>query len=228
MLDEKTVPKYDPTVYSQIALNDLVTYAVYFLSQMSETISSENITAGCFLLFPARFSLRGYPAWPDSTVVNKRWIDCRNKGYITGSTASDFSLTPKGLALAEKVEKMLTGKRPIISRSRSKDIKTEMRTRAGRFVRELEESDAYRAYKREGQRVVINEFDFRSMLLCTMESSGSTLRKNLEQFKQYTTEYKRNDLLEFLVTCEHRFSHILREAPKGQRIRGGMLPKKTK
>lgn len=229
MLTLGILPKYDSKVYSKIALNDLVTYAVYFLTQVGEKISSENITAACFLLFPDRFSLHGYPQWPDSTVVNKRWIDCRDKGFITGSTAHNFFLTPKGLTLAERVEKILSGKRPLITKTSSRNLRTEMRTRAGRFVRSLDESDAFKVYKTDSFRASISEFDFRSMLLCTMESSASTLRKNLEQFRQYAEEYKREDLIEFLEFCEKRFSHVLIDRFKAsEKARGGMLAKKIK
>ena len=172
MLDLSKKKNFEATIYNLIALNDLVTYSVYFLAREHERISSENITAVCFTLFPERFSLRGYPQWPDSTVVNKRWIDCRNRGYITGSTAQDFALTPKGLAIAERVESILTGGKVTIAMKAKSKLKTETRTRAGRFVKAIEQSEPYQQYKINGEKSHISEFDFRSMLLCTMESTG--------------------------------------------------------
>lgn len=84
-------------------------------------------------------------------MVNKRWIDCRDKGFITGSTARGFSLTPKGLELAEKVGKTLTGERPLFRAKQPDKVRADIRTRAGRFVRALEESDAYTAYRHDGE-----------------------------------------------------------------------------
>jgi len=78
---EMQFPKFPPEIYGRIALNDLVTYAVYFLSQGGGEINAEDIVAACFKLFPERFQLRGYSEWPDLTVVNKRWLDCRDKGF---------------------------------------------------------------------------------------------------------------------------------------------------
>lgn len=72
---ETELPKFSPEIYGRIAMNDLVTYAVFFLSQSGGEISAEDIVAACFKLFPERFQLRGYSQWPDSTVVNKRWVD---------------------------------------------------------------------------------------------------------------------------------------------------------
>src|SRR5260370_114677 len=100
LADTKLQP-FEPERYRDLSLNDLVMYAVYVLAEMKNEINTEEIVAACFLLFPARFHLRGYPHWPDSTVVNKRWLDCRDRGYITGSTANGFSITPKGLEVAE-------------------------------------------------------------------------------------------------------------------------------
>jgi hypothetical protein len=229
VLSRQDVPKFDPQIYKRIALNDLVTYAVYFLSQSDHEISAEDIVAACFTLFSERFALRGYPQWPDSTVVNKRWVDCRKRGLITGSTARSFSLTPKGLALAEKVGKTLLGQRPLFNRQLPDKARAEIRTRAGRFVRALEESDAYKLFRIHGEQAEISEFDFRSMLLSTMESSTSTLRNNLEQFKQYVSLYDRKDLSDFLIFCERKFGFLLTGASKREgEYRGGMLRQKAK
>jgi len=88
-------------------------------------------------------------------------------------------------------------------------VPPEMKTRAGRFVHAMETSDAFRYFKKYGISAKIGEFDFRDLLLCTMESSGETLKRNLEQFKEYSGIYDRQDLLTFLNFCEDRFSYLL-------------------
>jgi hypothetical protein len=221
------IPKFESSQYARIALNDLVTYSVYFLSQSGDEITAEDIVAACFLLFPKRFELRGYPQWPDSTVVNKRWIDCRNKDLITGSTAEGFKLTPKGLKIADRVGETLRVQGLPTQRNSKNKVRAETRTRAGKFVRELEDSTAYKQYLAAGAEANISEFDFRSMLLGTLDTLPSTLRSNLEQFKQHVMLYERLDLLNFLRFCEVKFAKILME--KGQETKafqGGMLKKK--
>jgi hypothetical protein len=221
------IPKLDSSQYTRIALNDLVTFAVYFLSQSGDEITAEDIVAACFLLFPKRFELRGYPQWPDSTVVNKRWIDCRNKDLITGSTAEGFKLTPKGLKIADRVGETLRVQGLPTRRNNKNKVRAETRTRAGKFVRELEESVAYKQYLAGGEGADIREFDFRSMLLGTLDTLPSTLRSNLEQFKQHVMLYERLDLLKFLEFCEVEFANILID--KGHQTKAyqsGMLKKK--
>ncbi len=227
MVNQEGMPKFDARIYIRIALNDLVTYAVYYLAQSKVEIAAEDIVAACFLLFPKRFALRGYDQWPDSTVVNKRWVDCRKKGLVSGSTALGFSLTPKGLQLAERVERTLKGQRPLIQRPGASKVRAEKRTRAGRFVRSLEESEAYKLFQQDGERAIISEFDFRSMLLCTMDSSPATLSNNLEEFKQHANLYERKDLIHFLDYCAETFAALLRKTVRGEeQHRGGMLPQK--
>jgi hypothetical protein len=201
-------PKFDPDIYIKISLNDLIVYSVHYLHNQAGEITSEDIISACFELFPRRFSLRKYPNWPDSAVVSRRWSDCKSRGYIVGSTAKGFKLTAKGFRYAEKVGKSLGRERPV------RRMPTEIKTRAGRFVRSIERSDAFIHYQENGRGSKINEFDFRSMLLCTMESSPATLERNLEQFREYVGVYHRKDLLTFLDICEKRFSHLLGASKK--------------
>ena len=95
------------------------------------------------------------------------------------------------------------------SRPAQSHVLKEMRMRAGKFVRVIEKSDAYVHYRRNGHRSRIGEFDFRSMLLCTMESSPETLARNVDLYKKYAGIKDRQDLVEFLVFCERYFSALL-------------------
>ena len=95
------------------------------------------------------------------------------------------------------------------------DVPKEVKVRAGKFVHLMERSDAYIHYKKDGKNSKIGEFDFRSLLLCTMESSRETLAKNVELFKNYARIHNRQDLLTFLDHCEDRFSYLL-VAPQKQ------------
>jgi len=198
-----TPPRFDPDIYTKITLNDLVVYSVYYLHKQGSEITSEDVISACFVLFPKRFSMRKYPQYPDSGIVSRRWSDCKSKGYLRGSAAKGFKLTAKGKRRAEKVEKSL-GK-PMKSAS-AQTVHPELKAHAGKYVRSIRASDAYKRYRNQES---LNEFDFRSMLLCTMESPPTTLARNMEQFKEYVNIYKRKDLLVFLEFCEVKFSHLL-------------------
>jgi len=210
MLNLTNPPIFDSEVYTRIALNDLFVYSMHFLHTQGIAITSEDIISACFTLFPKRFSLVKYPYWPDAAVVTRRWSECRRKGYIVGSVASGFKLTPKGFRFAEKVEKTLGGLLAISDHA----VHSEVKTRAGRFVRAMETSDAFRDYRKHGRNSKFNEYEFRSMLLCTLESTPETLRRNLDQFKDYAEVSSRKDLLTFLEYSTEKFSYLFRPPKK--------------
>ena len=214
-------PLFDPNVYSKIILNDLVLYAVYYLHRQGSEIASEDIVSACFLLFPKRFSLQKYPQWPDSAVVSRRWSDCKSRGYLLGSAIEGFKITARGIRHAEKLERSLGRVRkttlPVPKLKTKKPaspagtIPPEFKARARKYVRSIEMSDAYKHYRK---KMPINEFDFRSLLLCTMESPPATLSRNLGQFKEYVNIQERRDLLALLEFCEGRFSYLLNATTK--------------
>ncbi|HSG43040.1 MAG TPA: hypothetical protein VLA72_07785 [Anaerolineales bacterium] len=218
-------PKFDPTIYTKIILNDLVVYSIYYLHKQGSEITSEDIVSACFVLFPKRFSMRKYPQYPDSGIVSRRWGDCKSKGYLKGNATMGFQITARGIKRAEKVEKSL-GKpmKPVRVRKpktrktmvAAETIHPELKAHAKKYVRSIEMSDAYKHYKK---KLPLNEFDFRSLLLCTMESPPETLSRNLEQFREYVNMYERRDLAAFLIFCEEKFSHMLDRSAKQTKVR---------
>lgn len=226
MLNRDDIPKFESKHYAKLALNELIVFAVYYLDQIGMSISNENITASAFLLFPEVFCLHGYPEWPDSSRVNKRWLDCRGRGYITGNTANDFKLTPKGYELALKTSERLSGKRPIFKSGSIDNNRVSTHTRAGKFVKMIEQSDAYQIFKRSGTVEGINEYDFRSMLMCTMETSGKVLRGNINEFKEHVKSYEREDIKTMLELLEEKFIRLLVRDASQKKYEGGMFKKK--
>ncbi|HMZ43601.1 MAG TPA: hypothetical protein PLI15_11125 [Anaerolineales bacterium] len=307
-LKRRSLPKFDPSVYSAISSVNLVAYAIHFLLERGIEIHMEDVVFGCFLLFPHKFALKKYPRWPDSAVVGRRVGDCRSKGYIAANTEFGFKLTVKGTLAAERAAKALgifkvqkpglpqkpaekviaqqavqltlletkavvapvvvsepvkkkeaavvapvaTSKPvkkkevavvtpvvlkpakkkeekavvPVVSEPVKKKeemavvpvvvsqtVSREEKARAAKFVRAMEVSDAYRLYKKNGKESKISEFDFRSLLLCTMESSSETLARNVELYKGYASIHNRQDLLTFLGYCETSFETLLKPGP---------------
>ena len=215
MPKQSAPPKFDPTIYTKIILNDLVVYSIYYLHKQGSEITSEDIISACFVLFPKRFSMRKYPQYPDSGIVSRRWSDCKGKGYLRGSATKGFTIAARGIKRAQKVEKLL-GKpmkyvRAPKPQAKKNSVPTqtfhpELKDHAKKYIRSIQASDAYKNYKK---KQLLNEFDFRSLLLCTMESPPETLTRNLEQFKEYTNMHERKDLLKFLSFCEEKFAHML-------------------
>jgi hypothetical protein len=216
-------PQFNPDIYTKATLNDLVVYSVYYLHKQESEITSEDIISACFVLFPKRFSLRKYPQWPDSRIVRRRWSDCKSKGYLRGSATSRFQITAKGIKRAQKIEKSLGRVMKPVPAPKLKTNKSallaqashpELKARARKYIRSIEMSEAYKHYRK---KLPLNEFDFRSLLLCTMESPPATLARNMEQFKEYVKIHDRQDLSTFLEFSEGKFSYLLNTISKPAR-----------
>ena len=104
-----------------------------------------------------------------------------------------------------------------VEKVQAEPVSREAKERAGKFTHMMERSDAYIHYKKNGSKSNISEFDFRSLLLCTMESSAETLTRNVELFKGYAGIHHRQDLIAFMVFCEEKFSHLLKPARKAKK-----------
>lgn len=93
-------------------------------------------------------------------------------------------------------------------------VSKEEKAKAGKVIKMVERSDAYRQYKKLGAKARISEFDFRDMLFATMESSAETLRRNVDLFKRYAGIHNRADLIKFLEFAEGNFAPLLSAQPK--------------
>lgn len=92
----------------------------------------------------------------------------------------------------------------------SAPVSKEEKVKAGKVIKQVERSDAYRLYKQNGKKGNISEFDFRNMLFATMESSAETLKRNVELFKRYADIEQRKDVITFLDFCEIHFASLLK------------------
>ena len=193
--------------YERISYDDLVTYVVYLLTAGNGTRTTfEDIVAKAFELFPKRFSLRGYPHWPDSAVVNKSWLRSRtDKKYIVGSVKDGFRLTQRGLQVAQRVEHKLQEK----PAKGSQKLQSELRTISGRLLKSIDRSTSFLRYQRTGQMEHIGESDLFDILLTMPDASPRKLSSNLEQFKDAASLYARDDIHNFLADLETKFSHKL-------------------
>jgi hypothetical protein len=89
-------------------------------------------------------------------------------------------------------------------------VSKEEKAKAGKVIKLVERSDAYRQYKKLGAKARISEFDFRDMLFATMESSAETLKRNVNLFKRYAGIHSRADLITFLDFAEGSFAPLLK------------------
>lgn len=217
--------KFSPINYIKISYDALLIYSLYELQKNNRHTTFENLVAECFVLFPKRFQLPGYPVWPDSSQVERSWLRCRtDKGLIYGSKSKGFTLTTKGLVLAKSVFQKLQGG---AIENNTKGIQGDARTRSGRLVKRIESSKAFLKFIRDKNLNNISDFEFCDLIYSTLDTDPSLRRRSLEELKYHTGVYEREDLLSFLDNCEEKFRHLLRD-PNMDSYEGGMMKKRKK
>jgi len=220
----KNPTAFDPSLYQNISLDDLVVVAVGRITSKGETATFERMVAECFYLFPERFSLLGYPEWPNAAIVNKAWLRCRtDKGLLAGTVAEGFRLTDKGRTV-EKATLSRLGRKPADKENTSTDVKRGNRqTAEGRVVMRIEQSAAYRKYQKSKVES-ITEFDLVDLLFCSMESDAAVLTRNYEALRNAVKIYQREDLREFLKELKREYADRFRKTKKSS----GMMSSKVR
>ncbi len=201
------------------SLDDLLMVAALALEQEGEPLTFENLVARCFKLFPARFSMRGYPQWPDSNVVNKSWLRARSdKHWLGGSVREGFRLTPDGRRHARRVQQASVAN-PV------KAVDQERRTREGRLLQALRATAAFQKFEREGRGVRLDLAEAADALLASEDTSVKTLVRNAAQFRAAAQIYADADVEEFLNQVDVVLDEQRRQAREG--YAGGMMQRKA-
>lgn len=217
---------YSEANYMRIGLDDLVTFAVFSLNDKKIEATFENLVVECFRLFPKRFSLVGYPTYPDSALVNKSWLRCRtDKRLIDGSAAKGFKLTSAGLELAEKTSFLLNAKG---NQTTIGKLKEEERSRASKFVQHVENSEAYKKYLADKTSPGITDFQMRDLLLGTMQTDSDVLLDNAEQLENYSKMKERQDLVKFMDFIKTEATKRYALPDQAKPYMGGMNKRRTK
>ena len=212
---------FEENKYSEIGMNELIVYTTFKLSKEKGTITREELVLGAFKLFPKKFSLKGHNDWPDSAVIDKRWLDCRHKEYLSGNNTEGLSILPKGIELVQLTEKKLK-----ISSNQNK-YKKDNRTRSGKISTIMQNSDGYKKFLKNNNIDEINEFDLREILHCTMDSTQEILSQSYVELSQHLKASNENEMLVFLENIKKKYISLFISS-KNNQYTGGMLKKLNK
>ena len=102
---------FDPKVYEQIGIADLILFSIHSLISKKEDCTFERLVKECFTFFPRAFNFSEYPEWPDSRKLDRSLRSLRQERLIDGDPKTFFSLTKKGEKEALEIEKRLKQKR---------------------------------------------------------------------------------------------------------------------
>ncbi len=194
----------DPEKYQNVDLNHLVMYAVGQLEKVNADLSFENVVVASFKLFPKKFSLLGFPSYPDAKRVHDCLFRCtfKTNQWLGGKTRQGFVITDRSRIFIKEAKDLLHGvtstKKKVTSRTRRKES----------LLEEVVSSPAYLKYSK-GNDDSISEGDFCFLLQGTLDSSRDTLKKNLAVLKRFAAELQREEISKFLNWLEGRFKNFL-------------------
>ena len=198
----------DENRYAQINKDRLVLYAVYLLEENKIEPTFEKVVAAAFNLFPKRFSLLGFPMYPDSRWIYYSLWHCvyPSKGWLSGNPTSGYHVTPKGKRIISQTLKALSGKIYAPKKVASKQERKEIY-----FLNLLEKSSAFQKYL-SGKTDEITEMEIRIMLRTRKDTPRDVVTLNFKKYMEYANVADRPKIVEFLeyIKKSHRWVHLFR------------------
>lgn len=196
----------DENRYAQINKDRLVLYAVYLLEENKIEPTFEKIVATAFKLFPKRFSLLGFPMYPDARWIYYSLWHCvyPSKGWLSGNMTSGYHVTPKGKKIVSEALKALSGKIYAPKKVARKQKRKEMY-----FLDLVEKSEAFRKYV-SGEVDNITETEIRVMLMTRNDTPREIVALNFKKYLEYANVADRPKIIEFLeyIKKSHNFRRL--------------------
>ncbi len=196
---------FDEAKYENADLDHLIMYVMGQLEKLSADLSFENAVIASFKLFPKKFSLLGYPSYPDSLRVYTCLWRCstdKKKQWLGGKIRQGFIITDRSRKFIKEAEALLT--EPLIKKTRA----ASQTRRKELLLAEVVSSPAYIKYTK-GENDSITESDLCFLLQGTLDTSRDILRENFDSLKVFVEELERHDILEFLKWIEDHFGKFL-------------------
>jgi len=206
--DKKKIEKlkcFESLRYKKIDLDRLIMYVIGELEKINVDLSFENVTVAAFKIFPEKFSLLGYPEYPDSNRVHNCLWRCSDKPkqWLGGKLRQGFIINEKSRIIIGEAEKMLNGFSIKGSKASSKTRRKEM------LLSEVLSSSAYKKYL-DGKKSAIKKQDICFLLQGTLDSSQELLKGNLKIYIKYADELENNDAKEFLLWVEKNIDSLFK------------------
>jgi hypothetical protein len=185
--------------YLTLDKDRLVLFAVDFLESRRIEPTFDKIVVATFKLFPKKFSLIGFPEYPDGrTIYYCAYNHCTlTKKWLFGNVQSAFKITEKGRYFLDETRKMLQGK--IKS---TKVHETIPRRKEITFIAELKKTQAFRNYISDKKEEIRN-YDVYEALKAQPNSKELALA-HLQRYSDYANRIGDLQIVEFLKFIKTR------------------------
>lgn len=180
--------------YLSIDKDRLSLFVVDFLQLKSIEPTFDKIVAASFKLFPKKFSLLGFPEYPDALTVHYciYMHNTKIKGWLSGNVQTGFNLTEKGKYFLEETKKMLEG---LIKTT--KKYGTVPRRKEVTFINILKKTNAYKKYLQNKKEEITNS-EILDTLKVTSLNSKEIIEKHFKKYLEYAVRINDSSAIEFM------------------------------
>lgn len=205
---------YDSSLYESIDLTGLVAFALNTLLQRNIPTTFENIVVVAYRLFPTRFSLEGYPEYPDAARVGRTLLQLTPKyrNWARGSVQKGFVLTESGLSKVESVRLVLEGQKTVVKERSQPNLPRTMDL--SRELALLEQSPLFQKWK-DGKLAEGTTLEFLDLTGAYAYTPARVLRERIGSLENAARQMDRVDLVEFLQSVKRQFISKFKDSSEG-------------
>jgi hypothetical protein len=190
--------------YETLDKDRLVLFSVNFLELKKIEPTFDKIVATAFKLFPNKFSLIGFPEYPDGrTIYYCVYNHCTlDKKWLLGNVQSAFKVTERGKYFFDETQKMLEGKIATARVHQSIPKRKE-----STFISILKKTTAYRKFL-QNENGEFDKSEIMEALRASPNLKGSA-EANLSKYLEYAKRISDSEAIKFLES--------LRDALEGEK-----------
>jgi hypothetical protein len=190
--------------YLPIEKDRLILFVIDYLHSKNIEVTFDKLTVAAFKLFPKKFSLIGFPEYPDAKTVNDCvFLHCvKTKGWASGNAQSGYKITEKGRYFLDETKKMLEGKIKVVRK-----YGTVPRRKEFTFVNHLKKTQVYKKYL-QNRKEEISYSEILEALKMPSHSSREALERNLEKYFSYANKINDESVINFLDFVQRKIREV--------------------
>jgi hypothetical protein len=218
---------FDPAVYQSIGLNDLLAYVVNWLREDGHLPTFETITVVAHRLFPSKFSLVGYPEYPDAARIQLVILHLGPKyvGWLEGKKKTGYHLNDAGAEAARRVVQRLqtpisTGDTASTQHQYAQQDNLAARTATETRLARIRRSQSYRLYQ-EGQLSSLEDVSLAwDTFQLFINADQLTKAHSYREIKKAAQDHNDKEVLDFLGWIANERPHLIGEKTRRRPTRG--------
>lgn len=178
----------------KLSTENLIIWIIGKSNESKLKLSAEDIVLECWLINPTKHSLRGYPQFPDSSVITKRIGEMKGKkGLLNGSVMGGYTLTDISKAKYKEVNELIIHKRVDKKKGTGTSDRTISSLDEAPFKR-LIRTPAYQKFK-EGKTEQIVESDFLYFYGINWQTSKAAVQGKMKNVNSVISNFENKDKL---------------------------------